>query len=235
MRRPPRRLTDRVIDAEMWVGIVWVGAVMAVVTLLAIDLRLPGGIVGGSGSVNEARTMAFTILVLAQLFNCFNARSDRRARSTGCSRTGGSTARSRSRRYSRCRRAAPVPERRLRHHATRARRVADVPRASKRRPLGRRSEKASRSAATEEAVKRGPARARLKLVRRSRDACAALHTGSVSVSDVAMLRGVHSAMTSSAKARKFASRIAHVFPQIPEGGCCRSRIARDLEPAGSAF
>ena len=30
MRRPPRRLTDRVIDAEMWVGIVWVGAVMAV-------------------------------------------------------------------------------------------------------------------------------------------------------------------------------------------------------------
>ena len=29
MGRPPRRLTDRVIDAEMWVGIVWVGAVMA--------------------------------------------------------------------------------------------------------------------------------------------------------------------------------------------------------------
>ncbi len=77
MRRPPRRLTDRVIDAEMWVGILWVGAVMAVVTLLALDLRLPGGIVGGSGSVVEARTMAFTTLVLAQLFNCFNARSDR--------------------------------------------------------------------------------------------------------------------------------------------------------------
>jgi len=77
MRRSPRRLTDRVIDAEMWVGILWVGAVMAVVTLLALDLRLPGGIVGGSGSVDEARTMAFTTLVLAQLFNCFNARSDR--------------------------------------------------------------------------------------------------------------------------------------------------------------
>ena len=77
MRRPPRRLTDRVIDAEMWVGILWVGAVMAVVTLLALDLRLPGGIVGGSGNVVEARTMAFTTLVLAQLFNCFNARSDR--------------------------------------------------------------------------------------------------------------------------------------------------------------
>ena len=77
MRRLPRRLTDRVIDAEMWVGILWVGAVMAVVTLLALDLRLPGGIVGGSGNVVEARTMAFTTLVLAQLFNCFNARSDR--------------------------------------------------------------------------------------------------------------------------------------------------------------
>ncbi len=76
MNRRPRRLTDRVIDAEMWVGIVWVGAVMASVTLLALDLRLPGGIVGDSGNVVEARTMAFTTLVLAQLFNCFNARSD---------------------------------------------------------------------------------------------------------------------------------------------------------------
>ncbi|HET7760432.1 MAG TPA: cation-translocating P-type ATPase [Gaiellaceae bacterium] len=76
MERPPRRLDDRVIDLEMWLGILWVGAVMAVVTLLALDLRLPGGIVGGSGNVTEARTMAFTTLVFAQLFNCFNARSD---------------------------------------------------------------------------------------------------------------------------------------------------------------
>jgi P-type Ca2+ transporter type 2C len=49
---------------------------MATVTLLALDLRLPGGVVGDSGNVVEARTMAFTTLVLAQLFNCFNARSD---------------------------------------------------------------------------------------------------------------------------------------------------------------
>jgi magnesium-transporting ATPase (P-type) len=76
MNRRPRRLADRVIDAEMWVGILWIGAVMATVTLLALDLRLPGGIVGDSGNVVEARTMAFTTLVLAQLFNCFNARSD---------------------------------------------------------------------------------------------------------------------------------------------------------------
>ncbi|HEU0336947.1 MAG TPA: cation-translocating P-type ATPase [Gaiellaceae bacterium] len=77
MERPPRGLEDRVIDAAMWRGIFWVGLVMALVTLLALDLRLPGGLVGGSGDIDEARTMAFTTLVLAQLFNCFNARSDR--------------------------------------------------------------------------------------------------------------------------------------------------------------
>jgi potassium/sodium efflux P-type ATPase len=77
MRRPPRRLNDRVIDRQMWIGIVWVGVVMAAATLLALDLRLPGGVVGDSGDIVEARTMAFTTLVLAQLFNCFNARSDR--------------------------------------------------------------------------------------------------------------------------------------------------------------
>jgi P-type Ca2+ transporter type 2C len=79
MKRAPRRPTDRIIDADMWRGIVWVGLVMAVVTLVALDLRLPGGLIGGSGDIDEARTMAFTTLVLAQLFNCFNARSDRRS------------------------------------------------------------------------------------------------------------------------------------------------------------
>ncbi len=79
MKRPPRRLNDRVIDAEMWLGIFWVGTVRAIVTLVALDLRLPGGLLGGSGDIEQARTMAFTTLVLAQLFNCFNARSDRRS------------------------------------------------------------------------------------------------------------------------------------------------------------
>jgi len=77
MARPPRRLNDRVIDAEMQVGVAFVGLVMALVTLLALDIGLPAGLVGGSGTITEARTMAFTTLVLAQLFNCFNARSDR--------------------------------------------------------------------------------------------------------------------------------------------------------------
>ncbi|HEU4450637.1 MAG TPA: cation-translocating P-type ATPase [Gaiellaceae bacterium] len=77
MRHPPRRLSDRVIDGEMWLGIFWVGLVMAAATLAALDLGLSGGVLGGSGEIDEARTMAFTTLVLAQLFNCFNARSDR--------------------------------------------------------------------------------------------------------------------------------------------------------------
>jgi magnesium-transporting ATPase (P-type) len=77
MRRAPRSLDDRVIDRQMWLGIFFVGVVMAVVTLAALDLGLAGGLLGGSGSIDEARTMAFTTLVFAQLFNCFNARSDR--------------------------------------------------------------------------------------------------------------------------------------------------------------
>ncbi|MBN2203436.1 MAG: cation-translocating P-type ATPase [Thermoleophilia bacterium] len=77
MRQPPRRLSDRVIDARMWGGILFVGVVMSFASLLALDLRLPGGFVGDSGDVSLARTMAFTTLVLAQLFNCVNARSDR--------------------------------------------------------------------------------------------------------------------------------------------------------------
>ncbi len=76
MDRPPRRVTDRVVDLDMWVGIAWVGTVMAAVTLAAFDLGLDGGILGGSGDIVQARTMAFTTLVFAQLFNAFNARSD---------------------------------------------------------------------------------------------------------------------------------------------------------------
>ena len=76
MARPPRRLTDRVIDVHMWVGVLLLGAVMAVVTLLTIDLYLPGGMLPGSDSLDTARTAGFTVLVLAQLFNAFNARSE---------------------------------------------------------------------------------------------------------------------------------------------------------------
>jgi potassium/sodium efflux P-type ATPase len=76
MGDPPRRPIDRVIDAEMQVGIVVIGLTMALAALAGLDLYLPGGLFGGSASLSEARTVAFTTLVLAQLFNCFNARSD---------------------------------------------------------------------------------------------------------------------------------------------------------------
>jgi magnesium-transporting ATPase (P-type) len=77
MARQPRRPTDRVIDGRMWAGVIEVGAIMAIATLLTIDLYLPGGLIEGTGSLVQARTAGFTVLVFAQLFNCFNARSDR--------------------------------------------------------------------------------------------------------------------------------------------------------------
>ncbi len=76
MARTPRRPTDRVIDARMWGGVVVTGAVTALVTLLALDMYLPGGLIEGRRDLDNARTAAFTVLVFAQLFNCFAARSE---------------------------------------------------------------------------------------------------------------------------------------------------------------
>ena len=76
MHRPPRRPDQPAIDREMWLGVLFTGLVMALATLLTIDLYLPGGMIEGSGSLEEARTAGFTVLVFAQLFNCLNARSE---------------------------------------------------------------------------------------------------------------------------------------------------------------
>ena len=75
MARPPRRLTDRIIDRQMWSGIVSIGLVMGIITLLTMDIFLPGGLIEGSDSFEVARTAGFTTLVFAQLFNAFNSRS----------------------------------------------------------------------------------------------------------------------------------------------------------------
>ncbi|MET0543463.1 MAG: cation-translocating P-type ATPase [Variovorax sp.] len=79
MARQPRRRSERVIDARMWSGVIQIGLVMAVTTLLSIDMLLPGGMIEGHDDLATARTAGFTVLVLAQLFNCFNARSDERS------------------------------------------------------------------------------------------------------------------------------------------------------------
>ncbi len=76
MARKPRAPDERVIDARMWTGVLAIGAVMAVVTLLTLDMYLPGGLIEGTHELANARTAAFTTLVFAQLFNCFNARSE---------------------------------------------------------------------------------------------------------------------------------------------------------------
>jgi P-type Ca2+ transporter type 2C len=83
MRRPPRPNGEPVITGEMWRGIFFNGVVMATATLLALDASLPGGLIPGNGNLRYAQTMAFTCLTLAQFFNVFNSRSDRRSAFAG--------------------------------------------------------------------------------------------------------------------------------------------------------
>jgi Ca2+-transporting ATPase len=77
MRRPPRPTGERVIPGRMWGGIVLIGATTAAATLFALDAALPGGLIAGTGTMKYGQTMAFTTLALAQVFNVFNARSER--------------------------------------------------------------------------------------------------------------------------------------------------------------
>ena len=79
MDQPPRPADEPVITRRMWRSIFFVGAVMATGTLLVLDASLPGGVIDGSGSIGYGQTMAFTTLMLFQLFNAFNARSDERS------------------------------------------------------------------------------------------------------------------------------------------------------------
>jgi Ca2+-transporting ATPase len=79
MNKPPRPRDEGVITRPMWAGIFFVGVVMAVGTLFVLDASLPGGLIEGSGTIGYAQTMGFTTLVMFQLFNVFNARSDERS------------------------------------------------------------------------------------------------------------------------------------------------------------
>ena len=77
MARKPRHPSDRLIDARMWANVVQTGLVTAIVTLLTIDLFLPGGLIEGSQDLTTARTAGFTVLVFTSLFTCLSARSER--------------------------------------------------------------------------------------------------------------------------------------------------------------
>jgi P-type Ca2+ transporter type 2C len=79
MNRLPRPRAEGVITRRMWIGIFFCGFIMAAGTLFVLDAALPGGLIEGSGNMRHAQTMAFTTLVLFQLFNVFNARSDERS------------------------------------------------------------------------------------------------------------------------------------------------------------
>jgi Ca2+-transporting ATPase len=83
MSRPPRARGEGAITRRMWAGIVFVGAIMAVGTLLVLDASLPGGLIEGAGSMRYAQTMAFTTLLFFSLFTVFNARSDERSAFSG--------------------------------------------------------------------------------------------------------------------------------------------------------
>ncbi|CAN7458090.1 cation-translocating P-type ATPase [Phenylobacterium sp. LjRoot219] len=83
MRDPPRPRGEGVLTARMWAGILFVGLVMAIGTLLVFDAALPGGLIEGHGTVAYGQTMAFTTLTMFQLFNALNARSDERSAFAG--------------------------------------------------------------------------------------------------------------------------------------------------------
>ena len=83
MHQPPRPPGEGVVTARMWRGIILVGVVMAGGTLFVLDASMPGGFVPGTGDVRYGQSMAFTTLMLFQLFNALNARSDERSAFVG--------------------------------------------------------------------------------------------------------------------------------------------------------
>jgi Ca2+-transporting ATPase len=91
MQRPPRSRGTGVLTTEDWWRLGGVGFVMMVGTLLVLDAYYPGGIITlfatgtGPNAADEsyARTMAFTTLMMFQLFNVFNCRSNWRSAFSG--------------------------------------------------------------------------------------------------------------------------------------------------------
>jgi Ca2+-transporting ATPase len=87
MRARPRGRSERVVSPRMWLEIGVLGVVIALASLYVLDAALPGGFVDGTGDAARARTMTFTTIVLAQLFNVFAARAHRRSAFTDLAAT----------------------------------------------------------------------------------------------------------------------------------------------------
>jgi Ca2+-transporting ATPase len=87
MQMKPRRRDEPVIAPHTWRDIAIAGVIMAASTLFVFDASLPGGLLAGASDVPHARTMAFTTIVLAQLFNVFDSRSRRRSAFSGLAHT----------------------------------------------------------------------------------------------------------------------------------------------------
>jgi Ca2+-transporting ATPase len=86
MRRPPRRSGGGVLLPEDWARLVYVGVIMMIGTIFVLDAYYPGGLItlfatGTAPNPHDealARTMAFTTLMMYQLFDVYNCRSRRR-------------------------------------------------------------------------------------------------------------------------------------------------------------
>jgi Ca2+-transporting ATPase len=91
MRRRPRQRGTGVLTTEDWLRLGGIGMVMMVGTLAVLDAYYPGGLFTlfatgtGVNTVDEhhARTMAFTTLMMFQLFNVYNCRSRLRSAFSG--------------------------------------------------------------------------------------------------------------------------------------------------------
>ena len=91
MSRQPRPRGSGVLLKEDWIRLACVGLLMMVGTIFVLDAYYPGGVVTlfatgtGPNAHDEAlaRTMAFTTLMMYQLFDVYNCRSRRRSAFVG--------------------------------------------------------------------------------------------------------------------------------------------------------
>ncbi|HXV24768.1 MAG TPA: cation-translocating P-type ATPase [Alphaproteobacteria bacterium] len=91
MEREPRQRGTGVLTTADWLRLAGIGAVMMIGTLAVLDAYYPGGLFSplakgtGPNAADEtyARTMAFTTLMMFQLFNVFNCRSTWRSALSG--------------------------------------------------------------------------------------------------------------------------------------------------------